>query len=100
MCCKVHLCHYPQQLLYNIIIDSRTNPLGDSRIGTVLTGILVISMIYGLAFGLGRLSRRRWGGCSNLREKYVGLVHDSTIRIYPCKNRVSLLNCILEINSS
>jgi uncharacterized protein YceK len=32
-----------------------------NRISTVLAGILMISMIYGLAFGLGRLSLRRRG---------------------------------------
>lgn len=32
-----------------------------NRIGTVLAGLLVISMIYGLAFGLGRLPLRRRG---------------------------------------
>ena len=30
-----------------------------NRIGTVLAGILFLSMIYGLAFGIGRLSARR-----------------------------------------
>ncbi|UCF97610.1 MAG: hypothetical protein JSV89_20925 [Spirochaetaceae bacterium] len=32
-----------------------------NRVATVLAGILVISMIYGLAFGLGRLPARRRG---------------------------------------
>ncbi len=32
-----------------------------NRIATILTGILVMLMIYGLAFGLGRLSARRRG---------------------------------------
>jgi hypothetical protein len=43
------------------ILPTTLSEMNWDRITTVLAGLLVISMIYGLAFGLGRLPLRRRG---------------------------------------
>jgi hypothetical protein len=49
---------YLKQALDRILPETLSE-MNWNRIATVFTGILLIAMIYGLAFGLGRLSHRR-----------------------------------------
>jgi hypothetical protein len=58
-----HNAAYLKQALDRILPETMSE-LNWNRIATVFTGILVIAMIYGLAFGLGRLSIRRRGAAS------------------------------------
>jgi len=55
-----HNTTYLMQALDRILPETLLE-MNWNRIATVLSGILVISMIYGLAFGLGRLPARRRG---------------------------------------
>ena len=56
----MHNATYLKQAL-DRILHTTLPEMNWNRIATVLAGILVISLIYGLAFGLGRLPLRRRG---------------------------------------